>query len=122
MATSSTGASGPDLTPARRYTRRINPGYSDCMGIQLSDFSREMIKQVAQFRDDRIHPNGYLFGYITARVDQFLKGAITREQLADDAALVELIRTLDSRCSTAELRAIAAGTRELPGEDVQSGQ
>jgi len=97
-------------------------GYSRCMGIQLSDFQREMIKQVARFRDDSIHPNGYLFGYLSSRVDQFLQDQITREQLADDAALVELIKTLDARCSTAELRAIAAGTRELPGEDVHSGQ
>lgn len=92
------------------------------MGIQLTDFDRDMIKQVAVFREDSIHVGGYLFGYLTARVDQFLTGLITRKQLADDAALVELIKTLDARCTTEELRAIAAGTRELPGEDVQSGQ
>lgn len=92
------------------------------MGIQLNDFARDMIKQMASIREDGIPSSGYLFGYLAARVDQFLRDVITREQLAEDYALVELVKTLAARCSTQQLRAIAAGTEELPGEDVQSGQ
>lgn len=122
MGTWSTGPSGPDQTPARRYTRRINRGYYRCMGIQLTDLHRDMIKTMADFRRDNIAVSPYLFGYLTSRVDSFVRGLIDREQLADDHAFMELLRTLDARCSTKELREIAAGTRELPGEDVQSGQ
>ena len=92
------------------------------MGIQLTDFHRHMINQIADLRLGKIQSSGYLLGYLSARVDQFLSGAITREQFADDAAMVELLKTLDARCSTVELREIAACKRELPGRDVQSGQ
>lgn len=92
------------------------------MGIQLTSFDRNMIKTAAAFRQDGIPLSPYFFGYLTARVDQFLQDKISREQLADDVALLELIKLLCVRCSTKELFEIAAGTRELPGEDVQSGQ
>lgn len=122
MATWSTGPSVRDQTPARRYRQGNNPGYSHCMGIQLTDFHRNMIKTMADFRRDNIAVSPYLFGFLTSRVDSFVRGLITRDQLADDHAFMELLRTLDARCSTKELHEIASGTRELPGEDVQSGQ
>lgn len=81
-----------------------------------------MIKQLADLRVENIRTSSYLLGYLSMRVEQFLVGNITKKQLADDSAFIELLRALDARCSTVELREIAAGTRELPGEDVQSGQ
>lgn len=81
-----------------------------------------MIKTAAQFRHDGIPLSPYFFGYLTARVDQFLQDKITREQLADDVALLELVKLLCVRCSTQELLEIASGARDLPGEDVQSEQ
>lgn len=96
--------------------------YFDSMGIQLNDFQRDMIKSLAMFSSRDVPSTGYLFGYLTARVDSFIRGDITREQLADDSAFMELCRTLVSRCTAQELYEIASGTRELPGEDVQSVQ
>jgi len=81
-----------------------------------------MIQVLAKFRDEDVHPRAYLFGFLKARVDHFLQGDINRNQLADDAALVELLCTLDAKCSTEELRAIACGAAKLPGEDVHSAQ
>jgi hypothetical protein len=92
------------------------------MGIQLTDFQKHLIKQVASFMENDINVSGYLFGYQTARLEQFLTGVITKQQLADDHAMVELVRTLTARYCPTHLREIADGTRELPGEDVPSGQ
>lgn len=92
------------------------------MGIRMTDVERNMIQTAATFKRDRLLISGYLFGYLAARVDHFLTGVIDRKQLADDAAMVELIKTLDARCNAQQLDQIAWGTRELPGEDVQSGE
>lgn len=81
-----------------------------------------MIKQVAEFRTSQIQTSSYLFGYLVARVDQFLTGGITKEQLSEDYSLVQLVTTLDAKCSTEELLSIASGAKELPGEDVPSGR
>lgn len=92
------------------------------MGIQLSDHDRNMIKQMAAFIKDRIPTRPYLYGYLSSRVGSFLTGGITREQLAEDHALLELLETLEARCTPEQLLQIVDGTRELPGEDVPSGQ
>ena len=92
------------------------------MGIQLTDFNREMIKTVIFLREADARPASYYLGYLQARVDQFLSGGVTREQLADDAAFLNLLQALDARCSTQELKEIVAGTKEIPGEDVHDGQ
>lgn len=81
-----------------------------------------MIKEICNFRRANVGVTPYLFGYLRSRVDSFVTGVITREQLADDASFMELLTVLDARHSTEELLEIAAGTREIPGEDVQSGQ
>lgn len=90
------------------------------MGIQLTDHERRMIKQIANYRRNHLSPTPYLFGYLRARVDSAMRKAISLEQLIADAALIDLLETLYARCSPDELDGIAAGTRELPGEDVHS--
>lgn len=92
------------------------------MGIPLTDADRNMIITLASLREHNSPGSGYLLGYLRARVDQFLRGAVSREELADDNALVELLYTLCTKLTPGAMREIAAGTRELPGEDVQSGQ
>ncbi len=91
------------------------------MGIQLSHYDRLMIASIAKLRRDSMNPNMYLFGYLSSLVDQFLAGTITKRQLAEGQAQVELLRMLDTRCSPEQLLEIVAGTREVPGDDVQSG-
>lgn len=81
-----------------------------------------MIRTVAGLRTDYAIPSGYLFGYLRSRVEQFLKGFIDQDQLAHDAALMELLYTMCTKLSREEIREVADGTRELAGEDVQSGQ
>lgn len=81
-----------------------------------------MIKQMAAFIKDGIPTRPYLYGYLFSRVHSFLAGGITREQLTEDHALLELLETLEARCTPDQLLEIAAGTRELPGEDVPSGE
>lgn len=81
-----------------------------------------MIRETAVIADGATSPSGYFLGYLSIRVEHFLQGLITREQLADDQALIELLKTLHAKYSVAELRRIADGTMEIPGEDVQSGQ
>jgi len=81
-----------------------------------------MIKVAADNRLQGMSSTPYFFGYLMSRVGQFLTGHITEQHLAEDHAMVELLITLDARCSGTELLEIASGTREVPGEDVQSGQ
>lgn len=122
MGTSSTGPPRrPAVTPAA-VLPPFRRAYVGLMGIQLNDFQRDMIKTCAMFSSREVASTGYLFGYLRARVDSFVRGDITREQLADDSAFMELCHALVSRHSAKELYEIASGTRELPGEDVQSGQ
>lgn len=92
------------------------------MGIRMTDVERGMVRQAALFKRDGLLISGYLLGYLACRVDHFLTGVIDRKQLADDAAMVELTRTLYHRCTAQQLDQIAFGTRELPGEDVHSGE
>jgi len=81
-----------------------------------------MILQVAVFREQGANIYPYLYGYLSSLVGSFLSGGVTREQLADDHAFLELLSTLDAKCTPKQLRQIYDGTRELAGEDVQSGQ
>lgn len=92
------------------------------MGIQLSSSDRQLIGTVAALRADGAPATGYLFGYLKSRVEQFLRGVIDREVLEHESALMELVWTLSMSMSPKHLSEIASGTRELPGEDVQSGQ
>lgn len=92
------------------------------MGIQLTDQERAMIRETAVVSSGGNIPSGYFLGYLQIRVEHYLMGLITKQQLADDHALIELCKTLYARYSVADLHAIADGTIELPGEDVPSGQ
>lgn len=118
----STGAPRRAQTPARRYQSGINPSYADGMGIQLDDADRQAIRFLADQKEagNGFHP--YLFGFITSSVDLFLSGHQERRDLEMVYAFVKLLAELAKTCSPQELREIADGTREIPGEDVHSGQ
>lgn len=92
------------------------------MGIQLSKHDRHMIMQAAELRrlDCGVHP--LLYGYLSAGVDAFLTGRVSKEYLGEVYALCELLGQLSLKYSADELRQIASGTREVPGEDVHSGR
>lgn len=92
------------------------------MGIQLTDHERSMIKQMADFRRDDVPIYPYFYGYLSGRVESFAAGNISRNKLAEESALCNLLQALWTKCTEQQLRDIASGARELPGEDVPSGQ
>lgn len=92
------------------------------MGIQLSAHDRHMIGQLAEARRLQMAAYPLLYGYLTAGVTMFLAGTITKERLEETQAMADLLGALYVQCSVAELREIASGARELPGEDVRSGR
>jgi len=63
-----------------------------------------------------------LYGYLSSSVDAYTRDLIKYDRLAEVSALCNLLSALYVKCSTAELSEIACGLREVPGEDVQSGQ
>jgi len=81
-----------------------------------------MLKEVATILELHTSISGFLLGYLSSRVESFLRGVIDQERLADDAAFLELLRTLAARRTPQELRDIASGAKELPGGDVHSVQ
>lgn len=92
------------------------------MGIQLTDFERSMIEDMANFRRDDMPVYPYFFGYMSGQVEMFLVGNIDAKKLAEVDAFCSLLLALWTKCTEQELRDIASGAMELPGEDVPSGQ
>lgn len=92
------------------------------MGIQLTDHERSMIKDIADFRRDHMPVYPYFYGYLSGRVESFVAGHISRDKLAEESALCNLLQALWTKCTEKQLRDIASGASELPGEDVPSGQ
>lgn len=92
------------------------------MGIQLSNHDKHMINQVAVIKDMGIPIHPLVFGYLSSAVEPVLKGLLKMDRLAEVYALCELLIQLYDKYSVQELMEIACGTRELPGEDVQSVQ
>lgn len=92
------------------------------MGIQLSNHDKHMINQVAVIKSMGIPIHPLVFGYLSSAVEPVIKGLITMERLAETYALCELLTVLYDKYTVEELKEIACGSRELPGEDVHRGQ
>lgn len=92
------------------------------MGIQLSDHDREILGKLAEYRakGDSIYP--YLYGYLQSSVDLFLSGLNETRDLEYSYASAKLLEELACSLTVEHLREVASGTREVPGEDVPSGQ
>lgn len=92
------------------------------MGIQLDKFDRVILDYVANQKrlGNSVYP--YLYGVLTSSVDLFVSGHSEKRDLESMWASVKLIDRLSKTLSPDELDEILSGTREIPGEDVPSGQ
>jgi len=81
-----------------------------------------MIRFLADEKQGQHSVYPYLFGALSSSVDMFVSGYNEKRDLETMWAIVKLLDRLAKTCSAQELREIADGTREVPGEDVPSGQ
>lgn len=92
------------------------------MGIQLDDSDKRMIAFLAEEKANGRTVYAYLFGALGSSVDLFVSGLSEKRDLESMWATVKLLDQLSKEHTPEELREIASGTREVPGEDVHSGQ
>lgn len=92
------------------------------MGIQLDEFDKRILDYVANQKRQGNSVIPYLYGVLTSSVDLFVSGHSEKRDLESMWASVKLIDQLCKTHSPDELDEIACGTREIPGEDVHSGQ
>lgn len=88
------------------------------MGIELDDFDRKMLLQLADHKEQDIATLPYLFGVLSSSVDLFIRNHSKKSDLESMWASVKLLDRLCKTHNAEDLRAIAAGTMGIPGEDV----
>jgi hypothetical protein len=92
------------------------------MGIQLDEFDKHMLKFLADGKRRGESPFPYLFGALASAVDLFVRGTNEKRDLESLWASIKLVEQLWKKHSPDELDEIRCGTREIPCEDVPSGQ
>lgn len=122
MATSSTGPSRSSAVTGLEVPHQLGDAYFGLMGIQLSDFDKQVIGRMADYKSESAPTYPYLFGMISSSLHLFFSGHSEKSDLESMWALVQLLERLCKTYNAEQLREISCGTREVPGEDVPSGQ
>jgi hypothetical protein len=92
------------------------------MGIQLDDGDKRMLRFLAQEKDEGRSVYPYLFGALSSSVDLFVSGHNEKRDLEAMWATVKFLDQLAKQYPAEVLRQFACGTRQIPAEDVPSGQ